>query len=56
MFFSFPAIHCWLADPLTFIGYLAGWGVSGIIFGLMGMAITQFMLIHVFKLPEEKEG
>jgi len=52
VYFSSPAIHSWFADPLRFIGYLLGWVTSGVIFGLIGMAITQFMLIRVFKLPE----
>jgi hypothetical protein len=53
-YFSSPAMHSWFSAPLRFIGYLVGWVVSGIVFGLLGMAITQFMLLIIFKLPDRE--
>ena len=54
IFIASYAFTSWFADPIRFFGYLAGWIAWGIIFGLLGMAITQFMLILIFRLPEEK--
>ncbi len=43
----------WFADPVQLIGLLAGLALGGVIFGVMGMAITQFMLLIVFKRKDE---
>jgi hypothetical protein len=40
-------------DPINFFEFVAYLIISGIIFGIMGMAITQFMVIFVFKQPEQ---
>jgi len=53
--FSFSRGYCaWFADPAQLMGLLAGLVLGGVIFGVMGMAITQFMLSIVFKRKDEE--
>jgi hypothetical protein len=53
MFFSSRAMASWFIHPLEFLGFLFGFIASGVIFGIIGMAITQFMVLFVFKQPEQ---
>jgi hypothetical protein len=39
--------------PVNFFSFVASMTISGILFGIVGMAITQFMIIYVFKQPEQ---
>jgi hypothetical protein len=52
LFLAFSGGYSWFADPIRVIGLLVGLAFGGLIFGLLGMAITQFMLIRIFKLRE----
>ncbi len=53
--FSFSRDYrAWFTDPVQLMGLLAGLALGGVIFGVMGMAITQFMLSVVFKLKDEE--
>lgn len=52
LFIASPESHSWFSDPLNFIGLLGGLISMGVISGLLGMAITQFMLLLIFKLPD----
>lgn len=54
IFIASPGFNSLFADPVRFAGDLAGCFAWGIISGIVGMAITQFMLLLIFKLPEEK--
>ena len=42
----------WFSDPIIFWGLLASDIVVGIMIGIVGMAITQFMILFFFKQPE----
>jgi hypothetical protein len=44
---------CSISDPSTLFIILFSGIVSGIIVGIVGMAITQFMVLFVFKQPEQ---
>ena len=52
VFLGFSGSYSWFGDPIRAIGLLVGLAFGGVIFGLLGMAITQFLLIFVFKLPD----
>ena len=54
VFLAFSGSYSWFADPIRAIGLLVGLAFGGVIFGLLGMAITQFLLILVFKLPDRE--
>ncbi len=41
-------------DPFTFFGTLSSGIVWGIIIGIVGMAITQFMVLFIFRQPEQQ--
>jgi hypothetical protein len=53
MFFAGFDINSWFFNPITFFGFVSSFIIWGIIFGILGMAITQFMVIYVFKQPEQ---
>jgi|MudIll2142460700_1097286.scaffolds.fasta_scaffold587720_1 protein-S-isoprenylcysteine O-methyltransferase Ste14 len=52
-FISFSANFSWFADPIRIIGLLAGLFFGGLIFGLLGMTITQFMITVILKKRKE---
>lgn len=53
VFVASPGSDSWFVHPLNFFGLLAGCILGGIIFGILGMAITQFMLLLIFKLTDQ---
>ena len=52
VFLTFSGSFSWFAEPIRVIGLLVALAFGGVIFGLFGMAITQLMLLRIFKLPE----
>ena len=46
--------HKWFADPLSFITLIFDLVSPGVLLGLLGMAITEFILIGVFKYRERR--
>jgi hypothetical protein len=52
-FISFSADFSWFSDPLRLIGLLAGLSFGGFIFGLVGMAIAQFIITIILKPKKE---
>jgi len=53
IFWASPGSDSWFVHPLNFFSLLAGLVAGGVIAGIFGMAITQFMVILVFKQPEQ---
>jgi hypothetical protein len=53
IFISFSGNFSWFADPIRLIGLLAGLFFGGLILGLGGMAITQFMIPIILKQRKE---
>jgi hypothetical protein len=53
MLFSSRSMDSWFIHPVDFFSFLFGFIGAGIIFGIVGMAITQFMVLFIFKHPEQ---
>lgn len=53
MLFASRSIDSWFLHPVDFLGFLLGFVASGIVFGIVGMALTQFMVLYVFQQPEQ---
>jgi hypothetical protein len=53
IFWASPGSDSWFVHPLNFFSLFAGLVAGGVIAAIFGMAITQFMVIFVFKQPEQ---
>ncbi len=53
IFFASRSIDSMFIHPAKFFTLLSMFVLSGVIFGIVGMAITQFMVLFLFKQPEE---
>jgi hypothetical protein len=53
IFWASPRSDTWFVDPVNFFSLLGGVIAGGVIAALFGMAITQFMVMFVFKQPEQ---
>ena len=53
-FLSLPESDFCFSDAVRLISSLFELALGGVIFGVMGMAITQFMLLIVFKRKDEE--
>jgi hypothetical protein len=53
IFWASPGSDTWFVHPVDFFSLLGGMVAAGVIAALFGMAITQFMVIFVFKQPEQ---
>ena len=51
--FASRSINSMFTHPVEFFTLLSMFALSGVIFGIVGMAITQFMVLFLFKQPEE---
>lgn len=52
-FFISRGWHSWFESISNLLVLLLNLAGFGLIFGLVGMAITQFMLLWLFKLPDQ---
>ena len=52
-FLSLPESDFYFTDAVRLVSVLFGLVIGGVIHGAMGMAITQFMLLIVFKRKDE---
>jgi hypothetical protein len=53
IFWASPGSDSWFVHPFNFFSLLAGLVAGGVIAAIFGMAITQFMVIFVFRQPEQ---